>query len=156
MAGQAEIWLLFNQRLAWFGLKKICSHRSHRLSSLRKDASLPLILNTSCPPSFMDTAILWVAYFIGNSKWEICTYFLVLSSKVELQHPTKQKISLFVGCRPRFTDHQIVFTQTRPGAVIGFTENYTRRVAAYCAAPASRLWLWRITGCGQRTKPLPR
>ena len=37
-----------------------------------------------------------------------------------------------------------------PVPVIGITENYTWRVAAYYAAPALRLWLLLIAGVGQQ------
>jgi hypothetical protein len=37
-----------------------------------------------------------------------------------------------------------------PVPVIGITENYSKHITAYCAAPALRLWLWLIAGVGQK------
>ena len=39
-----------------------------------------------------------------------------------------------------------------PGPVIDITENYNKRITAYCAAPALRLWLWLIAAVGQERK----
>ena len=35
-----------------------------------------------------------------------------------------------------------------PVPVIGITENYSKRITAYCAAPVLRLWKWCIAGSG--------